>query len=88
MRIPIKVSKKFVGMIIRSRKTILNDGVMTVSSLVFIFSWPKNRSMAFDFSIVYMKSTPLRLMLFIQLFDNTRAKHKDCFFSSDLLRLI
>lgn len=33
MRIPTKVSKKFVGMIIRSRKTILNDGVMTTSGI-------------------------------------------------------
>lgn len=27
---PTKVSKKVVGMIIRSRKTIMKDGVMTV----------------------------------------------------------
>ncbi|KAL0277799.1 UNVERIFIED_CONTAM: hypothetical protein PYX00_004960 [Menopon gallinae] len=33
MRIPTKVSKKFVGMIIRSRKTILNDRVMTTSGI-------------------------------------------------------
>jgi len=28
---PAKVSKKVVGMIIRSRKAIMKDGVMTVS---------------------------------------------------------
>ncbi|EEB12108.1 Hippocampus abundant transcript 1 protein, putative [Pediculus humanus corporis] len=33
MRISAKVSKKFFGMVIRSRKSILNDGVMTTSGI-------------------------------------------------------
>jgi len=34
---PTKVSKKVVGMIIRSRKTIMKDGVMTVRCIFLLF---------------------------------------------------
>jgi hypothetical protein len=34
---PTKVSKKVVGMIIRSRKTIMKDGVMTVRFIFLLY---------------------------------------------------
>jgi hypothetical protein len=40
---PTKVSKKVVGMIIRSRKTIMKDGVMTVSYIFLPFVWGVQR---------------------------------------------
>lgn len=51
MRIPAKVSKKLVGMVIKTRKFILNDSVMTVSGENPVASIPDQWDLSFAFLV-------------------------------------